>query len=67
MLRTEKSDDTKPRRFRSETTHHSNRRHDMKEKTTYALRCMLAVTKHDPFFFLIWGISLAILIRLAAV
>lgn len=39
----------------------------MKEKTTYALRCMLAVTKHDPFFFLIWGISLAVLIRLAAV
>ena len=34
----------------------------MKEKTITALRCMFDLTKNDPVFFLVWGISLAIIV-----
>ena len=37
----------------------------MKEKTITALRCMFDLTKKDPVFFLVWGISLAIMLKLA--
>lgn len=47
------------------TTHHSIRRHNMKEKTITALRCMFDLTKNDPVFFLVWGISLAVMLKLA--
>ena len=39
----------------------------MKEKTITALRCMLALTKNDPFFFLVWGIAMAVMLKLALV
>lgn len=37
----------------------------MKEKTITALRCMFDLTKNDPVFFLVWGISLAVMFKLA--
>ena len=46
------------------TTHHSNRRHNMKEKTITALRCMFDLIKTDPAFFVVWGISLAVMLKL---
>ena len=64
-LTNEKSDGTESRRFRSETTHHSNRRYKMKEKTITALRCMLDQTKNDPIFFLVCGIAMAVILKIA--
>ena len=37
----------------------------MKEKTITAWRFMFDLTKNDPVFFLVWGISLAVMLKLA--
>lgn len=39
----------------------------MKEKTITALRCMLDLTKNDPVFFLVCGIAMAVMLKLACV
>ena len=39
----------------------------MKEKTITALRCMLDQTKNDPVFFLVCGIAMAVMLKLACV
>ena len=37
----------------------------MKEKTITALRCMFDLPQNAPVFFFVWGISLAIMLKLA--
>ena len=37
----------------------------MKEKTITALRCMLDQTKYDPIFFLVCGIAMAVILKIA--
>ncbi len=36
----------------------------MKEKTITALRCMFDLIKTDPAFFIVWGISLVVMLKL---
>jgi hypothetical protein len=39
----------------------------MKEKTIIALRCMLDTTKHDPIFFIVWGLAMIVMIKIASI
>ena len=39
----------------------------MKEKTITALRCMFDLPQNDPVFFLVCGIAMAVMLKLACV
>ena len=43
------------------------RRHAMKQKVCHAMQIMLAVTMEDIAFFIISGLALAIILKLACV
>ncbi len=43
------------------------RRHTMKQKVCKAVQVMFAVTMEDFGFFIIWGLALAVLLKLAFV
>ena len=46
-------------------TNRFERRHAMKQKVCHAMQIMLAVTMEDVGFFLVCGIALAVILKLA--